>query len=140
MTAASTLESPLLDVRRGDPALVRDLLERPGVLEHGHYELLSGLHTDVFIRFSLLAHDADALDCIAEWLTPSLKPWNVDAVVAPATAGVALGWALARRLSVPLHLATPGDDGRAVEINTPNLLVGQRAILGGLPGRCPNTD
>lgn len=129
MTAAPTLELPLLDVHHGDPALVRDLLARPGALEHGHYQLLSGLHADTFMRFSALAHDEEALVAIADWLTPSLKPWAADAVLAPATAGVALGWTLARRLSVPLHLATLGADGRASEIPASDAVVGQRILL-----------
>jgi orotate phosphoribosyltransferase len=129
MTLAPTLDLPVLDVRRGDPSLVRDLLGSPGVLEHGHYELLSGLHTDAFIRFSALARDAEALRTIGDWLTPSLKPWNADALVAPSTAGVALAWTLARRLAVPLHLATPGEDGRAVEIPATDALAGQRILL-----------
>jgi orotate phosphoribosyltransferase len=129
MTLAPTLDLPVLDVRRGDPSLVRDLLGSPGVFEHGHYELLSGLHTDTFIRFSALARDAEALRTIGDWLTPSLKPWNADALVAPSTAGVALAWTLARRLAVPLHLATPGEDGRAIEIPATDALVGQRILL-----------
>jgi orotate phosphoribosyltransferase len=129
MTAAPTLDLPLLDVRRGDPSLVRNFLGRPGVLEHGHYQLLSGRHSDTFIRFSTLARDDDALDSIADWLTPSLKPWEADAIVAPSTAGVALGWTLARRLSVPLHLAAPGADGRATAISTSDDLNGQRVLL-----------
>lgn len=128
MTAASTLDLPLLDVRRGDPALVRDLLAREGVIEQGHYQLLSGLHSDAFIRFSALARDDEALRCIGDWLTPSLKPWEVDAIVAPSTAGVALAWSLALRLAAPLYLAAPGDDGRASG-TTSSELPGRRVLL-----------
>lgn len=129
MTAASTLDLPLLDVRRGDPALVRDLLAREGVIEHGHYQMLSGLHSDVFIRFSALARDEEALRCIGDWLTPSLKPWAVDALVAPATAGVALAWTLALRLAAPLHLTAPGDHGRASGIASNQEIEGRRVLL-----------
>lgn len=128
MTVAPTLD-PLLDVRRGDPALVRDLLDRPGVVERGHYELLSGLHSDVFIRFSALAQDKEALRTIADWLTPSLKPWNADALVAPSTAGVALAWTLSRLIALPLYLATPDEEGRAVDIPAAEALAGQRVLL-----------
>lgn len=129
MTAAQTLDLPCLDVRRGDPALVRDLLARDGVIEHGHYQLLSGLHSDAFIRLSAIARDDEALRCIGDWLTPSLKPWEADAIVAPSTAGVALAWTLALRLAAPLHLAAPGDDGRASEITTSEELAGLRVLL-----------
>jgi orotate phosphoribosyltransferase len=126
---ASTLDFPLLDVRCGDPALVRDLLARPGVVEHGHFELLSGLHSDAFVRFSALARDEEALRSIADWLTPSIKPWEVDAVVAPVTAGVALGWTLARLLAAPLHLATVGPSGRALETGALPDLTAQRVLI-----------
>lgn len=126
---SSTLHFPVLDVRCGDPALVRDLLARPGVVEHGHYELLSGLHSDTFIRFSTLARDEEALRSIADWLTPSIKPWEVDSVVAPVTAGVALGWTLARILAAPLHLATVGPSGRAVETGALPDLGAQRVLI-----------
>jgi orotate phosphoribosyltransferase len=129
MTAAPTLDLPLLDVRCGDPALVRDLLAREGVIEDGHYQLLSGLHSDAFIRFSALARDDEALRCIGDWLTPSLKPWEVDAIVAPSTAGVALAWSLALRLAAPLYLAAPGDDGRASGITSSEQLPGRRVLL-----------
>jgi orotate phosphoribosyltransferase len=129
MTAAPTLDLPLLDVRRGDPAYVRDLLARDGVIEHGHYELLSGLHGDAFIRFSALARDDEALRCIGDWLAPSLQPWQADAVVAPAGAGVALAWALARRLAIPLHLAAVGDDGRVSRVAIGGDLAGERVLL-----------
>jgi orotate phosphoribosyltransferase len=129
MTVTPTLDPLFLDVRRGDPSLVRDFLGRPGVLEHGHYALLSGRHSDTFIRFSMLARDESALGCIADWLVPSLKPWEADAIVAPATAGVALGWALARRLSVPLHLAAPDATGRPTAIGTSDDLNTQRVLL-----------
>jgi orotate phosphoribosyltransferase len=129
MTAAPTLDLPLLDVRRGDPALVRDLLARDGVVEHGHYQLLSGLHSGTFLRFSALAQDNEALGCIGDWLTPTLKAWQADALVAPSTAGVALAWTLALRLAAPLHLAAPGDDGRAIGITTSGELAGRRVLL-----------
>jgi orotate phosphoribosyltransferase len=118
MTVAASLDLPLLAVHRGDPAFIRDLLAREGVIEHGHYQLLSGLHSDAFIRFSALARDDEALGCVGDWLTPSLKPWEADAVVAPSTAGVALAWTLALRLGLPLHLAAAGDDGRASRITS----------------------
>ena len=129
MTAAHTLDFPRLDIRRGDPALVRDLLAREGVVEHGHYQLLSGLHSDTFIRFSALARDEEALSCIGDWLAPSLKPWQAEAIVAPSTAGVALAWSLALRLAVPLHLAASGKDGRATAITSSEELAGRRIML-----------
>lgn len=89
------------------------MVGRPDVLCHGHFRLLSGLHSDRFVRFSRLADDASALGYIADLLTSVVASWEPDAIVAPSTAGVALGVALGRRLCVPLHLATVDSDGRA---------------------------
>jgi len=50
-------------------------------------------------------------------------------VLAPATAGVALGWTLARRLGLPLVLADVGADGRAHAIHDPDSLRERRALL-----------
>jgi orotate phosphoribosyltransferase len=83
-----------------------------GALVDGHFELLEGLHTNQFFRFSTVARDSSALDDIARWVAPDVRPLLVDAVLAPTTAGVGLGWTLATSLGVPLHLATVDDYGR----------------------------
>jgi hypothetical protein len=59
----------------------------------GHFALLSGLHTDRFLAFSRIADDPAALQTIAGWLAPSIALLLPDALVAPSTAGVGLGWA-----------------------------------------------
>jgi len=96
----------------GDPSMVVDYLARPGVLRTGHFRLLSGLHADRFVAFSRLVDDPHALSAIAGWLTSVVAPWMPTAVLAPSTAGVALGSALGRRLGAPLHIARLDDSGR----------------------------
>jgi hypothetical protein len=36
MTLAPTLDLPIHDVRHDESALIRDWIDRPGVVEHGH--------------------------------------------------------------------------------------------------------
>lgn len=96
----------------GDPAQVLRLLSADGALRDGHFRLLSGLHTDVFVAFSAIAADPVNLDAISSWLGPTVDAWVPDAVLAPSTAGVGLAATLARRISAPLHLAAVGADGR----------------------------
>lgn len=111
MAVSATLSR--LNVHRGDPAAVAELLACPGALLEGHFELLSGLHADRFVAFSRIAGEDGALDLVAGWLHPSVAPTAPSAVVAPSTAGVGLGWTLARKLGIPLHLADLDDRGRA---------------------------
>jgi orotate phosphoribosyltransferase len=112
-------------VRRGDPATVAGLLGLDGALLEGHFELLSALHADRFVAFSRIAREEGALELVAGWLHPSLAPTTPSAVVAPSTAGVGLGWTLARKLGVPLYLADLDDRGRA------RGLIGEPDVAGG---------
>ena len=115
---------------RGDAQRVAELLELPGALLHGHFQLLAGMHTDKFFRFSTIARDAAALDAITGWLAPDVRPLAIDGVLAPTTAGVGLGWTLATSLGVPLHLATIDDaDGRPAGVLGEPMLDGRRLLL-----------
>lgn len=116
-------------VLRGDTERVAELLQVPGALLRGHFKLLAGGHTDCFFRFSSVARDAAALDDIARWLISDVRPLGVDAIVAPTTAGVGLGWTLATSLGVPLHLATVNDDGRPTGILGEPQLNDERVLL-----------
>jgi orotate phosphoribosyltransferase len=92
------------------------MVGRPEVLRHGHFRLVSGLHSDTFVRFSKLAEDADALAYVADLLAAIVANWQPDAILAPSTAGVSLGVVLGRRLGIRLHLSNVGDDGRATKV------------------------
>jgi orotate phosphoribosyltransferase len=111
MTA--TLSAPPLLAHLGDPWRIADLLDTPNTVCTGHFRLLGGQHSDRFVRFSQLAQDSNALDYVADLLTSKTAAWSPDGIVAPCTAGVALGVEVARRLGVRLHLASVGVDGRA---------------------------
>lgn len=109
----ATVSAPPLFAHLGDPWRVADLLAMPGTVCTGHFRLLGGAHSDRFVRFSQLAKDADALRYVADLLTSKVAAWSPAGVVAPSTAGVALGVEIARRLGVRLHLASVAADGRA---------------------------
>jgi orotate phosphoribosyltransferase len=110
------------EVHRGDPRVIEDMIAAPKALMSGHFELLSGLHTEQFLAFSNVARDESALALIAELLLPEVAASVPAFVLAPSTAGVALGWSLARRLGVPLHLASLDESGR------PEALIGEPAL------------
>jgi orotate phosphoribosyltransferase len=118
-----------LVLHRGDPVAVADLLALPGAVLHGHFELLSGLHTDRFIAFSRIANEPGALGLVADWLSPSLVVLLPTVVIAPSTAGVGLGWAIAQRLGVALHLASLDRSGRPDGVIGDPDLRGERFLL-----------
>src|SRR5574337_1168905 len=107
---------PLLHARLGDPRLLAEMIVDDDAVAEGHFELLSGAHSDRFIRFSRIASEQDHLGAVTESLLPTVAAWLPTAVVAPATAGVALATSLASRLGLPLFLASVGQDGRATDI------------------------
>ena len=116
-------------VHLGDPHALAELIERPGVIQIGHYRLLSGLHSDAFIAFSHIARDSLALDTIASWLLPTIAPWAPSAVVAPSTAGVGLASTIARSLNLPLHLAILNEAGRPSSLYGDAVLSDDRVLL-----------
>jgi orotate phosphoribosyltransferase len=113
----------------GDPTHVARILDAPGVVRDGHFELLAGLHTDRFVAFSAVAGDAAALAQTAGWLLTTIAAWSPTVVVAPSTAGVALGSQLAERLQLRLVLATTDGTGRPTTMLNESSLRGHRALL-----------
>ena len=118
-----------LVLHRGDPVVVAELLALPGAILRGHFQLLSGLHSDRFIAFSRIADEPGALGLVAGWLSPSLATLAPTGVIAPSTAGVGLGWTLARRLGVAMQLASLDEHGRPDGIIGAPDLSGERLVL-----------
>lgn len=120
---------PRLTVWRGDPDVLAELLSLPGSLLTGHFRLLSGLHSDRFVAFSRITTKPGAPELLADWLLPSLAALRPDAVLAPSTAGVGLGWAIAQRLGAPLYLATLDASGRPETVLGEHDLTGMSILL-----------
>lgn len=128
-TLPTTIRTEALHVHRGDPRVIEELLQYPDALLTGHFKLISGLHTDRFLAFSRIVADSTALGLIADWLLPSIAPQRPSVLVSPSTAGVGLGWVLARRLGVPLQLASLDAGGRANGLLGAPRLDDQRVLL-----------
>jgi orotate phosphoribosyltransferase len=129
VTAPEFRDHSIVRARLGDPRTVSEMIANTDALIYGHFELLGGDHADTFIKFSRIAERSTALETTTQCLLPSVAAWLPDVVVAPATAGVALGWTLARRLGLPLVLADVGADGRAVAVPGAESLRDQRVLL-----------
>jgi len=125
----ATLNAPALDTHLGDQWMLAELLGRPGVVEHGHFRLLSGAHSECFLRFSRIASDTDALAGVAAALVPTVAVWQAECVLAPCTAGVSLARECARQLGLDLHLASVDATGRADGIIGRPPRAGSRVLL-----------
>ncbi|NNM47034.1 phosphoribosyltransferase family protein [Knoellia koreensis] len=113
----------------GDPTTFAGMLTQPSVLREGHFQLLSGVHTDTFLAFSGIAHDVHQLDTVAAWLQPTVEAWTPTVVLSPSTAGVALAAELARNLSIPLCMALQDDSGRPVGLVGKSFAADDRVLL-----------
>ena len=72
----------------------RALLERSGAVLHGHFELTSGRHSDVYVQKARVFEDPEATLELAREIA-SWYPDGVDVVIAPAVGAIALGFAVA---------------------------------------------
>jgi len=70
------------------------ILERTGALLHGHFQLTSGRHSDVYVQKARLLEDPNLTMVFAREIA-SWFPEGVDVVVAPAVGAIALGFAVA---------------------------------------------
>lgn len=121
--------APELSVHVGDPRYVAELIAAPGALRTGHYQLLSGLHTDSFFAFSTIARDTRAIRQISAWLTPVAAAWEPDLILTPTTAGVTLGASIARDLGIQLALTSLNAESRAAGLLGHADLTGRRVVL-----------
>ncbi len=69
---------------------VIDMLYESRALIKGHYELLSGDHSDIFFRFGLIARHNGYRGIIAKEIAKKFKKDYPDAIMAPITAGGSL--------------------------------------------------
>jgi orotate phosphoribosyltransferase len=125
----ASVQGPSLEVHLGDQWKLAELLARPGVLEHGHFRLLSGAHSEHFLRFSRIASDTASLAAVAGALAPTVAAWQLDVVLAPSTAGVSLAREIAQQLGLPLQLASVDASGRAREVLGGSALAGRRVLI-----------
>ena len=70
------------------------LLERSGAILHGHFELTSGRHSDLYVQKARVLEDPAATMELAREIS-SWYPEGVDVVVAPAVGAIPLGFAVA---------------------------------------------
>lgn len=82
-----------------EEALLRTFQET-GALRRGHFELSSGLHSDVYFQAALLLQHPDRAEVLGRALGKLLEPLKPETVVGPALGGIIIAWEVARALNV----------------------------------------
>jgi len=114
--------------------LVDILVESECILE-GHFELLSGKHSQYFLRFSKIARYVHLYKPIAKRLTRAIRERNIefDALLSPDTAGSALSYGIQEECKeTHIQLFTSKTDIRkrpTDEINFVDAAPGTRVII-----------
>ena len=96
-----------------EDVIVEKLVES-GALLDGHWRLLSGKHSSIFLKFRRIAEKCNNgfLGLIAKELTDKFKSIKIDVVLGPETAGALLVDKVSAELNVRPALVKADKDGR----------------------------
>lgn len=110
-----------------EEALLR-AFEETGALRRGHFELSSGLHSDVYFQAALLLQYPDRAEVLGRALAKMLKPLEPEVVIGPALGGIIIAWEVARSLDVR-GLFTERKDGAMSLRRSFEIRPGERAVV-----------
>lgn len=82
-----------------ETALLR-LFEEAGAFQRGHFELSSGLHSDVYFQSALVLQYPDRADLLGRALAKDLRSLEPQVICGPALGGLIIAWEVARNLEV----------------------------------------
>jgi orotate phosphoribosyltransferase len=104
------------------------LFRETGALQRGHFQLSSGLHSDVYFQSALVLQHPDRAGEVGGALASALAPLSPRAVVGPALGGVIVAWEVARALGVR-GLFTERKDGAMILRRGFRLEPGERVVV-----------
>lgn len=77
-------------------------LEGQGAVQHGHFKLSSGLHSDLYVQCALALRWPGIAERLGHELGSRCKYTEATVVLAPAMGGLIIGHEVARQLDVPM--------------------------------------
>lgn len=80
---------------------VLKMFETAGAIRHGHFELSSGRHSEIYVQCALVLQYPRFAEKLGEALAELFSDVRVDAVVSPAIGGLIIGQEVARALPDP---------------------------------------
>jgi len=99
-----------------------------GALQHGHFQLSSGLHSDVYFQSALVLQHPDRAAGLGSALADALRSLSPEVVAGPALGGVIIAWEVARALGVR-GLFTERKDGDMTLRRGFRLAAGERVVV-----------
>ncbi len=89
-----------------------EIFKKVGVIQDGHFELTSGLHSGIYFeKFRLLEHP-EITTLICKEIAKRFKSENFSTVVGPTTGGIIIAYELARQLNKRCIFAEKSEEGR----------------------------
>lgn len=80
---------------------VLKMFETAGAIRHGHFELSSGRHSEIYVQCALVLQYPRFAEKLGQALAELFSDVRVDAVVSPAIGGLIIGQEVARALPDP---------------------------------------
>lgn len=80
---------------------VQKMFETAGAIRHGHFELSSGRHSEIYVQCALVLQYPRFAEKLGQALAELFSDVRVDAVVSPAIGGLIIGQEVARALPDP---------------------------------------
>lgn len=84
---------------------VLDALQNAGAILHGHFQLTSGRHSDIYVQCARILEDPALTTRLARAIAESVTDLDIDVVAAPAVGGIIIGFAVAQALGVKFIFA-----------------------------------
>lgn len=86
-------------------AEVLESLEGNDAIRRGHFELSSGLHSDLYVQCAVVLQWPRLAERLARELASRVAPYRPTAVLGPAMGGIVIGHEVARQLGVRMVFA-----------------------------------
>ena len=110
-----------------NPAEVREVFDRYGVLQTGHFKLSSGRHSDTYLQCARVLEHPRVTASLGEALARRFDE-NVDVVISPALGGILIGNAVAFAIGCRF-LFTERVEGRMAFRRGQRVEIGERALV-----------